>query len=386
MFQGYQPVIQQIEADTNYSGTARTVTTKLNKLQEDLGKQHQHLIALVLELDLTTLTLSAGTVTPDELNLVLDRIEFNDGRQARFVGTGKDLAALERYESGGRRFAEPITTASGSTMQLRRVISVGPPRMAGSPTDFAIPNAMLQKGFLSVRFAAMTAVDAAVTAMVISYKVAAICIAMDELRIPPFVERKVVPVSADDTIMGERLLLFGAYGNDTAWGAIAAADFAAMTVKTGKVEVLSGVDASLVNAAYNHDMAMGQVGGNVGDARSAGDLAAREINPGTPTALQASGAVIQPVVYCQPGGRITKVPARIARVLGLKYSGANTGSVFAMTSVLPQTPENVDDYASQCAEATGEGLELKLKLTQGGKFRNADARYLPYALKKKRAA
>lgn len=387
MFQGYQPIIQQIESDT-YAGTAKTFTTKLNKLQEDLGKQHQHLIGLLIELDITTLTLSSGTVTPDEANLLFDRIEFNDGRQARFVGTGKDLAVFERIESGGRRVADPITTASGSTMQIRRYLSVAPPRLDGSPSDFAIPNAMLGKGFLSVRMAAMTAADANITVLAANYKVAAVCVAMDELRIPPFIERKVIAIAAEDTIPGERLVAFLALGNDAAWGTIAAGDFGSITIKTGKAEVLSAVDSSLITASYNQDMFMGMLGGAVGDPRSAGDLAAREVNPATPSALQAAGLMFQPAVYCQPSGRLTKIPTRIARILTIKYSGANTGTVAALTSVLPQTPENVQDFADQIADLIGEPLKLELKLRSksGGANKKSDVRYLPYALVKAKAA
>lgn len=379
MYQGYQPVIQQIES-IGLTTAAQTITTKLNKLQEDLGRQHQHLIALIFEIDVTTLTTSGGTVSPDELNLLLDNIEINDGHQPRFNGSGRDLFAFERIESGFRRFAEPITTASGSTMQLRRVWSVGPPRMGGAPSDFAIPNAMLKKGFVKIKVAAAVTAESTITAFVAQLRIAAVCVAMDEMRIPPFVERRVVPVSAEETIVGERLVLFAAYGNDAAWGAIAAGDFAAITLKTGKAEMLSAVDASLINAAYNHDMAAGQLGGNIGDPRSAADVAAREVNPGTPTALQASAAIHQPIVYCQPSGRLTKVPTRIESNMIVKYTGANTGSVLALTSCLPQTPENIDTFAKEISTATGQSWKLKLKTTGTNKAKNSDVRYLPYVL------
>ncbi len=380
---GYQTIPQQIESVALSGLAASTVMTKLNKLQVSAGRQHLHLIGFVLEVDVTGLTTSSGTVTPDELNLLLGTVKFHDGNQVRAQIGGRDLATFERYESGYKRVGDPITTASTSTMQLRRYFSVGPPRMAGSPGDFAIPCAMLDKGYIQVDFAAATTVEANITVFTANYKISAVCVAMDEIRIPPFLERKVVPVAADDQIVGERKVLFSALGNSAAWDAITVGDFGVITLRNGGgIDLVPSVDAALLTHAYNWDMAAGQLGGVVGDARSAGDLATREINPGTPTALQASAAVIQPVTWMQPGGRLSKVTGRIRNSMQIKTSGAGATNVLALTSVLPQSPQLVAQFADEIRHKLGDPrLVLNIKLQKKGRFNENDARYMPYSLK-----
>src|SRR3990167_4607528 len=283
--QGFQRVMYPLPTQT-YAAGGRSVV-RLRDLPAEIFGRIAHVAAIHLVVDLDPTYTTAPTVVGH--NALFSRIELFDGQQVRFTGNGNDLRFFEALENGGKRSMEALANATTESRYFSRVIHLGPPNMAGSPTDFVLPCAALENGELRINWGALTDISADTTAATATVYVTAALVLLDEIRIPPFYERQTYTLSgADSPVPGRCLAMFMDLANSSSYDAFAAADLGNITVSTGLGDILPGHSAPALNHIYNSDWGKGSIDGLAGEPFiAADDDSNRIVNIGTPTALAA---------------------------------------------------------------------------------------------------
>jgi hypothetical protein len=355
----------------------------MSNLERTKGDFILHLVALEIQVICSAVTLSSGSLTPEQAHAIIKSLVWQDGTLQRFGGSLLTLRTFEEFEQGGRRRPEALTISSGGTTVVRRTLNVGPPMLWGSPTDFCIANAALKDATLTIGFDALANINANLTALTASVEVVARCIGLrGEARVPPPVERKTLPLGTGGTMLGECLVPFMFAGKNTLpyWTtAIAAGDIGNVTISDGKAPTVANVHASEIadgyNQAFSTHNSMG--GGFIGEPRDANDTYLREINPGTPTAWQAQTSRVQPLLSMGPDARLSKCLTNPKAALQLDYTGSASQLIVGATRVLPQSAERIGVLAKVVSDAYG----LKTRLKQKGSTKDPMlAPYMPYAV------
>ncbi len=374
----FQPVHQQLASFSIAAGA--NFTAKLRDLYTQIDGRIGHLAGFLIEVALTpTFTTSptqAGT------NKILSLVEFFDGRQIRFRGTGNDLRQFERLEHGGELSAQPGLAATGNPRYFSRYLPVGPDRFSGAPSDFLIPSALLMNGELRVQCGALTDVSADTTAVSGTIIVTAVIIPLDEIRIPPFYERQTYTLNSDDRISGKGLYAFVGISKSSAYDAFIAADLSNILVETGTFAVVNTVNASVLSRMFNVQMGGQQVGGVQGEPLNATyDAAQRAINQAGATALIAGIADLQPALWCMPGTRITKIAARVDNAMRIKSPGTITSGLKVHVSrFLPQGPDVINAMQAECERQLNVRGKLKIKTISKDAYSGPHAAYMPWAV------
>lgn len=364
-----------------YAAGGRSVVRLRELPFEHMGRL-VHVVGFHFEIEVD----ATWTTEPDHVgyNALLSRVELFDGQNVRFSGNGNDMRHFERLECGKLLVPDPIeTTTSTNLAYLERTLYLGPPKMAGFPTDFCFPAAALENGELRIQWGALTDLSADTTANTTTVYVTAICVLLDEIRVPPFYERQVYSLSgADSPIPGQCLAAFGSLANSNAYGAITAGDFNTVTVTTSAGDLVPGMDASTLWKLHQVEMEAGQIGGCAGEPRDGTyDVNTRTVNPDTPTALLAQILDQNPIFWVPPGGRISKLPGIVSSSMRLRWTGANgSGTILHLGRFLAQAPEEVARIAERAARRLNKRGQLKLKMLQDGRP-GPFVPFLPYAYK-----
>lgn len=381
MGKGFQTIQFPLPTQTFAAGGRSVV--RLRDLPAELFGRIAHLAGIHLTVDLDPTYTTAPTVVGH--NALFSRIELFDGQQVRFTGNGNDLRMFERLENGGSRAMEALTNGGSTNNRYwSRYLSLGPPNMAGSPTDFVFPCAALENGELRINWGALTDISADTTAATATVYVTAVLVLLDEIRIPPFYERQTYSLAgADSPIPGRCLALFMGLCNSNAYDAFTAGDIDNVTVGTGLGDVVPSVDASALTHLFNQMWGRGSVDGIAGDPFNATyDVNNRIVNLGTPTALAAQALDQQPVLWMPKEGRITKCVAIVDSSLRVRWSGANgAGTIMHLGRLLEQPPAVIATIAERAARRLGVRGALKLKLLDGGSP-GPFVPYLPHVYKR----
>jgi hypothetical protein len=378
--EGFQTVPYPLPSVTFAAGGRASVP--LRTLPPEIMGRVAHVIGYSFECILAPAFTTAPTVIGQ--NAMVARLELFDGQQVRFSGGFNDLRMFERLECGGELTPEsPTTGTTGQTRCWERTLFNGPPLLLGSPTDHAYPCASLENGELRFTFGALTDISADTTAATGTINVTAHLVLLDKIRVPPYYERQVYTLSgSDQQFPSKALYAFVGLCNSSSYDAFTVGDLANITVDTGKGQVVPAVHAAVLWRKYNKDFGRGRVGGLVGDPRATTDVAPRDINYGTPTALQAAVADQQPVIWMPPDGRITKIVADVETNLRVRWSGANgSGTIMHVGRFLEQPSSVRATIALKTLQKFGKGGDVPTTATLTGGNPGPKEQYLPADVK-----
>ena len=361
-------------------------TTTLRDLPKTLFGRIAHLAGISFEVSFPVtsgLTLSSGTVTPFEAQNIVNRLEIFDGSVNRFVGNFASLRMREAYENGGpARGPEFDAIATTEAAAFMRYWGAGPDRFAGS-SDFVIPCAALDNAEVRYGFGAITDLDANVTAVVATITPVAWLMLLDEVRIPPLYEVQGYTSGATDiNLTGRALYANLALAENAAFGAISALDFANVQVDTGHGQVVPNVHAAILNQAYHALNASGQIVVVTGDARASTVDGPKEINPGTPTALQVQAFRLSPVLWSARDQKITKLVAMADSALRVRWSGANTTGYVLSGRILEQNETAVAAMAARALNKLGRrDAGIKIKTLSKEPYKGPRSDFMPWSVK-----
>lgn len=353
------------------AAAAASRTVKLSeKLPEKSFREHiPHAVGLFIECDLDP----TFTTAPTELGIVaaLDFIRLRaDNGRVMIDLQGEDIRALEAYEGGGLPYCPEPDGNSGSTnnFYFRRCISFAPAGFEGDPSDFALPLALLENAVLEIGYGALTDVSADTTAGTLRTLVHLVVIGLDEVRVPPKVEKRTWNGAGNQLQIGDRALVTSLVMLDAAThAAISGGDFGALTLDDRRGNVYSGIDAETLGGLYHAMMGAGPLSLIQGEPRAATDDNAKVINEASPTALVAATASYNPVVFSPPGMRLSKV--EVESPLTLRWNGTQATAYFISTRILPRS----EDEARELAQRVFRAAKLPYK---GGKVKTISKR--PY--------
>lgn len=347
----------------SYSASGNA-TTDLRRLPHRLFGRIAHLAGITFDIECTPTFTTAPTALAYN-NGMCSRLEIFDGTQVRLSCDGfSALRFFERSEHGRDIVPEIRLSAdvSGDTFGWSRHWSVGPPLMAGSPSDFLIPCSALENGEIRYSFGALTAFSADTTAVTATIRPIALIALLDEIRIPPFIERVQSNwTAADNQISGKFLLANLALADSTSWGAWAAGELSSVTVETGSGQLVPGVDAEALGRTYNYLRQTGDIGALMGEFRAADDLGPHMIDTESATALANSTRDCQMVFAAPPDCQISKLPF-VESQMRVRWSGSQASGVCFATRILEQTNEMVASMAARVSEKLGvkvKGIKIK---------------------------
>lgn len=321
-------------------------------------------------------------------NNFLTQVDFWDGAINRFQGGFNQLRAKERLQTGRNRTPDAdVAVTSTNPRSFSRMFHVGPVQFDGFPTDFAIPTGMLENGEIRMRFGTLTELQGAtgvITVATGTLKITVHLILLDELRIPPIYTFTNQTVNAGDFNISGRCLYEGiAIQVALSPTAFSAGDLGNITVDLGSGNVVNSIPKETLNQAFNDGMASGDIGSVVGEPLNATDVRWRQVNKTTPTALQVADNDLQPVLWAEPGCRISKLwsAESVARV---KWDGSRTSAVLLVSRILPQ---NAAVAGANAQRALGRlnlsivGLDVKTlsKKPYAGPY----GEYMPWKVKTK---
>ncbi len=273
-----------------------------------------------------TPTLSSGALTPLEAQNIVTGLVVNDGIQNRCNVSFALLRFIEMLELGKLQAPDPDSAATTEPIYFSRRWRVGPALFAGSPTDHLLPAAAIKGGRIELQYGALADLDVAATAVTVTIQPIANCVPLyGELRIPPlskwdFIDAAVRNIDVQGKALHHTLAMF----NSGTYDAITAGDFANITL-TGSAGVVGAAThiADLERKFYLDKMA-GHITPVQGEPRAATDDNAKVVNPGTPTALVAATANVSPILWYNPGCRISKVRAYAESQFNIKWDGSQT--------------------------------------------------------------
>lgn len=351
--------------------------TSLKDIPPTIQGRHVHLVGIDWEVDVDPTFTTAPTV--QGLNSVVASLKISDGRNQRFDGNFNYLRVFEALENGGPALhPDPdLTSGSGNNFYFGRSWKAGPEVFEGAPTDFAIPVAALKNGVISYTFGALTDISADTTAATVTLRATAQLLLLDEVRVPPVVERLAFDANSKDVVLqGAALYPFLAALNSSGVDAIAAGDFGAFTVIGSKGEIISNIDAEVLGRSYAGQMASGIFSLVQGEPRASTDDNHQTVTSGS---IAKSTAAIQPVLWCTPNALLTKIVAETDSGLRVKWSGSQASGVLLATRILEQPMTAIATVAAAALQGTGRSISaLEPKTLSKKPYSGPRPAYMPY--------
>lgn len=360
----YQTVNYVLPSQT-YTAGSRTIQTLRDLPKTYLGR-FCHLMAFTFSSILTPTWTTAG---PDVAghNNIFTAADFWDGSFMRFQGGFNHMRAKELLQTGRTRSPDADTDpASTQSRYYKRTLHAGPPQFAGSPTDYVIPTGLLENGELRFSHGALSDLagngGGTISAATGTVRVTARLALLDELRIPPAYQWGYQALNAADVnISGQALYETVALLNSASFDAISAGDFGQFRLDLGQGDVVPTVKGYDLTACFVDDFAAGEIAAVQGEPEASNDDNSKSVNHASPTAIAATAATIQPVLWSPPESRLTKL-FKAESVARLRWDGSQTSAVLLYGRVLPQPPNVV---ATAIAKATGrlalvaKGMKVK---------------------------
>lgn len=344
-----------------------------------------HSIGFMVELDLDP----TFTTAPDQVGNAnsLRSVQFTaEGGRLMVQGAGggfqgPDLRALEAYENSGRLVTPDPDLNGGSTNNFysTRVLDFGPGGFIGNPSDFAMPNVLMDTAVLSLEAPALTDISADTTAGTVIQRTFVLMIPLQSIRIPPKVEVRAFSVSGNALELGERALYLSLFYCDSAsHGAIAGGDFNNFTLVDRDGPVFNSVPAEILGRQYAAQNAAGQFGIIQGEPRAAQDDNYKVVNGATPTALVSPTAAYQAVLWNPDGARINKV--EVEGPIRLTHDGTQATAYAICRRILPRGEKEATELAIVAFSKLGlKFTGGKVKTQSKQPFRNGRRiEYMPW--------
>ena len=327
------------------------------------------------------------TTAPDVVgtNNLVKSMTINDGRRNWYRGSFRHLRALEYLWNGGRLLnADPDTdTASATARYFRRTFFFGPPRMVGGllkcGTDFVLPAALLENGVIHVDFGTLADLSADATAATGSVTVYALCVLLDEVRIPPATQVDYVSVSAkDNAIQGRCLYTHVALLNSNNVDAIAAGDFGNVKVDAGYGDVVPNIPVQALTQSFLLGYGAGHLTSLSGEPIAASDDNEKSVNLATPTALKGAERTVQPIVFPVDNGKLSKM-MRVDSSLRIVWDGAQATADILVARVLEQeAPQTAALIADALGTLKRSRKSLRIKTDSKAKYVGPYEVFMPW--------
>jgi hypothetical protein len=348
----------------------------------DLPKQYLGRLAHVSKFTFNVKFTPTHTTAPTTVgnNNVLTTVDFTDGSFVRFQGGFNHMRAREQLHTGRLRLPDTATgTASGTARYYDRVLYVGPPQFAGSPSDFVIPCGMLETGELRYKHGALTDLSADTTAATGTVRVVAWLMLLDEIRIPPAYRfANLSATAADINLPGRALYESVALLDSSAFGSFAADEVGDIRLDLGSGDVVPNVHRQDLVTGFLSDFAPGEFSTVNGDPEAATDTQGRIVNQASVTALAVAPNALQPVLWSPPETRITKMHLAESSVR-MRWSGSQASGVVLYGRIESQ-PASV--VATNVAKALGRlGLQqksVKVKTLSKKAFTSPFVEFMPW--------
>ena len=323
MSKGYQTFPATLRSVTVPPGGGGSDVVSFDPLPATLLGGIAHVESIDFHVSFTPTDAGGSTLTPLEQQALVTRLTIRDGLNERFNGSFALLRFAEMLQKGRLVTPDADTLATTEAGYFVRRWTPGPIGFAGDPSDFLLPVAALKSGAIEFGFGSLADLDNIDSLVAEIRTVVNLVPLYGEFRIPPLARWTYGDAGAADVnIPGRALHHTLALFNDAAYGAIGAGDFANVTV--------IGAGGVLVPAIHAADLARSflarKAGGHItpiqGEPRAATDDNAKVVNPGTPTALVAASANVNPVLSYSEGQMISKLRAYAESQLRLQWTGS----------------------------------------------------------------
>lgn len=321
-----------------------------------------------------TPTLSSGSTGPDAIQKSVARVTLRDGVRTHFDDSFATLRAFEMLERGVIA-AEANTASSGDTVTYKRSWNLGAPLMDGAPSDFLMPAAAFKGASIDIVYAALAAITN-LTALTQTIQPIARLVLLDEVRLPPMVERRAISVSNEQVFGGQALHLFLGLAKSNAFGTMATGDYTDAQVLGAPVETRS-VRLADLERLFHEQMRVGGFSQVHGEPLSAADADPKAPNG---TAIANATSILAPLVWCPVDGRISKVWCRSDVNLRVKWSGSQSAAYLLDHKLLPRMGDLGTKYGALMEQ--GLGLRLgspRIKTISKGEYSGPIPQYMPVA-------
>lgn len=338
--QGYP--VQPIDLQVPAWSSGQPFTVPLSSLPPVLNSGQNHLAYVDMHVAITP-TLSSGTLTALEAQNFINSLTFDDGLGLVRVNalSGPVLRYFEALHNGGTLVTpDPDDAATTERMDFMRRIYLYPPAMRGDGHDNLFPVSALKAASISGLWGTTAAMDANITAATISVTMKAGCVAKyGELIVPPaYVQRVYAPGATDFPVPGVGLHAYLAIANSSSMDAITAGDFLNATLTGAPGVILNNQPLHNLSRMFAADYGRGPLKAFQGEPSAATDDAPKVVNGGTPTALAAAPAVLNPLIWIPPNGMVSKIAAVSNGSLLVHTSGTQAASFLLNGVFLNQEP------------------------------------------------
>jgi len=313
-------------------------TLKFDRALSQLGGRLAHVRKITMT-GKATPTLTAGTVTPAELMKAVNKLIIKDNVRKLFEGSFTSLRHFEMYENGRLSTPEPDALATTEQGTFTRTYDLAMRNFA-DPQDFLQALATFSQGSIYFGFGALADVDSQLTALTLTIDVVVHVAILDEINMPPLLERVEQDVTKSIAVGAEALYAFVAFANSNAFDAFTAAD---LTELQTTCEAMAGeqVDVRCLRDSYYDDMDVGQLSQVSGEPVAATDDNAKTI---TGTAAAAPLANLQPIIWSPKGQRISKLIYSARSNISWKWSGSQASVYALMSRLVPRTADIYGKY------------------------------------------
>lgn len=375
-----QTILWPLQSKTYVAGGVDTIP--LRDIPPTLFGRIVHVAGIDYDVVMTPTYTTAPTVIGT--NNLVQACDIWDGQKYVFQGGFNEARVLDYLQNGKLRIPDPdADTASDTARYFRRSVKWGPPQLHGGldhgGTDYVYPAAALANGEVRLTYGALTDISADTTACTGTIFPYAKLVLLDEIRIPPaYSFGNYQSGAADFYIQGKALWENLALCDDAAMSAIEVNEYATINCDLGFGDIVPGVRASALNAAFHDAMQAGHITTLTGQSVAASDDNAKGVNAASPTALTGASAIVQPVLFASRSEKLTKLPlaSSSARV---RWTGSSTASYVLMGRVLAQPPAVVGAIVTKALQVLGRSeTDIRIKTDSKDPYKGPLTEFMPW--------
>lgn len=357
--EGFQPMKYDLGTQTFAAGQA--LTFPLKSLPVQLNQALPHMIAIDVTVALTPTYTTAPTLV--QMQNAIKNFSFYDGLREWFPqgGTGNVIRGFGRLQVGDSVVPETLLGAgTGNPKYMKYRIWLNPKNLEGQPADSAFAFAYLAAGGgrITVTCPALLDLSADCTACTGSYQVEAVYVNYyDKLVFPAYHTWQMFPVTSAQIFTQRALYTYLAGVKSTSFDAITAGFFGNVTLNFSGYLPLQTIPASSLVMAFQADHGRAQFGIAGEPINATYDVASRQVNLTTPTAIAAQANDLSPFAWCPPGTRLSKLAYFAPTQFIPTFSGAPSGAQMLVGRFEPMTStERGQQLATALSQLSGRSV------------------------------
>lgn len=371
MTMGFQPMLYDLGTQDFVAG--QTLSFPFKTLPVMLNQALPHAIFADVIVTLTPAYTTAPTLV--QLQNAIKNFSFFDGLREWFPqgGTGNMIRSFGRLQVGDSVLPESLLGAgTGNPKYMKFRIYLNPKTLIGQPADSAYAFAFLAAGGgrIAVTCPALLDLSGDCTACTGQYSVKIGYVNyFDKLVFPGYHTWQMQAVASGQTFTQRALYTYLAGVKSTAFDAITAGFFGNVTLNFSGYLPLQTIPSTHLIAAFQADMQRAQFGIAGEPINATYDVASRQVNLTTPTALAAQANDLTPWAWVPPGTRLSKLAYFAPTQFIPTFSGAPSGAQMLMGRFEPMTQtERGQQLATALSQLPGRAVMQKgwgLRLDSG---------------------